>query len=67
MDEIAVTFFTNGKVLKYLNQAIATGFYGKTVPDAVERIVAGTIEDMVTAGQLDEIEADGPSGTPGAS
>ena len=63
MDEIVISFFTNAKVRGYLDQAVASGLYGKTVSEAVERIVAGTIEDMLVNGQIDEIgtEAEGAS------
>jgi len=58
MDEVRVEFFTNAKVKRYLEQLARSGLYGSTVAEAVERIVTGTIEDMLVSGQLDEI----PSG-----
>lgn len=67
MDEIGITFFTNEKVRRYLDQCVLSGLYGKTVSEAVERIVAHTIEDMLESGQLTEIESPGPEGAPGAS
>jgi len=59
MDEILVTFFTNEKVLIYLEQISRSGLYGRTVSDAIERIVCGTIEDMIATGQLDTVEIEG--------
>jgi len=55
MNEVSIQFFTNSKVKGYLDQMVATGLYGQTVSEAVERIVAGTIEDMLVNAQIEEI------------
>jgi hypothetical protein len=56
MNEVSIQFFTNSKVRRYLDKVVETGFYGQTVAEAVERIVAGTLEDMVVNSQIEEIE-----------
>jgi hypothetical protein len=58
MDEIPVTFFANSKVEAYLRQMVRSGLYGGNVADAVERIVSGSIEDMIVSGLLEEIPAE---------
>lgn len=54
--EVSIEFLTNTKVKRYLDKVVESGLYGQTIAEAVERIVAGTIEDMVVSALLEEIE-----------
>lgn len=47
-----ITLSTTPHVVKYLEQLVATGLYGKNVAEAAERLLTASIEKMISEQKL---------------
>jgi hypothetical protein len=49
---VIIKISTTPKVAAYLNQLVAGGLYGKTRPEAAERLIAKGVENLLREGIL---------------
>lgn len=47
-----VTISTTPPVVQYLEALVTTGLYGKTTPEAAERLISQRIEQLIREGTL---------------
>ena len=52
---IRITVSTTPAIHAYLSSLVATGLYGKTAPDAAERLIARGIETAIADGVIDSV------------
>ena len=53
---IRITVSTTPTIHAYLSLLVATGLYGKTPPDAAERLIARGIETAIADGVIASVE-----------
>lgn len=56
LETASVTLSTTPPVLAYLKQLVASGLYGKSPPEAAERLVAQGIERLIREGTLTRLQ-----------
>jgi hypothetical protein len=49
---VPVTISTTPPVVQYLEALVTTGLYGKTTPEAAERLISQRIEQLIREGTL---------------
>lgn len=49
---VPVTMSTTPQVVHYLEALVLTGLYGKTTPEAAERLISQRIEQLIREGTL---------------
>lgn len=52
VETVPVTISTTPPVVQYLEALVATGLYGKTTPEAAERLITQRIEQLIREGAL---------------
>ena len=57
VETVSVTISTTPPIVQYLEGLVLTGLYGKTTPEAAERLIAQRIEQLINQGALKVIKA----------
>jgi hypothetical protein len=52
VETVPVTISTTPPIVQYLEALVTTGLYGKTTPEAAERLIAQRIEQLIQDGSL---------------
>lgn len=52
LETVQITLSTTPVAIRYLQELVLTGLYGKNHTEAAERLLAATLEDLVRAGHL---------------
>lgn len=53
---VLVKVSTTPKVAQYLDALVATGLFGKTAPEASERLIAQRVDQLIKEGTIKRLE-----------
>ena len=52
IETVTITISTTPPIRKHLEKLVESGLYGKSAPEAAERLIARGIEDLLREGKL---------------